>query len=249
MIDITERKLADDELHRAREELAHVTRALTMGELAASIAHEVNQPLAALVTNADAGLRWLNGQPNIAEARESLRRISRDANRASEVISRIRAFLGSAEPRKRELKLDETVREAAALVQSEAHARGVSLVVTPAPDLPPVVADPVQLQQVILNLALNAFEAMERVTGRAKVVELSADRYRHDELRVSVKDSGRGLDLQHAEKIFDAFFTTKPNGLGMGLAISRSIVEAHGGRLWATRNVGPGATFQFTLPV
>jgi PAS domain S-box-containing protein len=250
MIDITERKRADEELHHAREELARVTRALAMGELAASIAHEVNQPLAALVTNADAGLRWLNGgQPNIAEARESLRRISRDANRASEVIARIRAFLGSAEPRKRELELDETLREAAALVQSEAHAKGVSLVVTPAPGLPPVVADPVQLQQVILNLALNALEAMEMITGRAKAVELSTDRYRPDELRVSVKDNCRGLELQHAEKIFDAFFTTKANGLGMGLAISRSIVEAHGGRLWATRNVGPGATFQFTLPV
>jgi PAS domain S-box-containing protein len=248
-VDITERKRADDELHRAREELAHVTRVLAMGELAASIAHEVNQPLAALVTNADAGLRWLNGQPNIAEARESLRRISRDGNRASEVIARIRAFLGRAEPRKRELKLDEVMREAAALVQSEAHAKGASLVVTPAPGLPPVVADPVQFQQVILNLVLNALEAMERVTGRAKVVELSTDRYRHDELRVSVKDGGRGLDLQYAEKIFDAFFTTKPNGLGMGLAISRSIVEAHGGRLWATPNVGPGATFHFTLPV
>jgi C4-dicarboxylate-specific signal transduction histidine kinase len=221
-----------------------------LGELAASIAHEVNQPLAALAANAGAALRWLGAAPaNIGEACESLRHITRDVNRASEVIARIRTFLGRSTPQKAELRIDEVVREAAALMQGEAQAKGAALALAPAAELPPVVADRIQLQQVIVNLTLNALEAMEAAHAQSGVVEIGVARHRHDELLVSVKDTGPGLELQHAEKIFDAFFTTKPGGLGMGLAISRSIVEAHGGSLWATHNPGAGATFQFTLPI
>jgi PAS domain S-box-containing protein len=248
--DLTERKRSEGELREVREELARVARALVLGELAASIAHEINQPLAALATNADAALRWLNAaKPNIAEANESLRRISRDANRAAEVIAGIRAFLARSAPQKRELSLDEVMRAAEPLVGGEAQAKGVALVFATAPALPPVLADRIQVQQVIVNLALNALEAMIGITAHSKVLRIAVERYRRDELRVSVRDTGAGLQPEHAEKIFDAFFTTKPGGLGMGLAISRSIVEAHGGRLWATPNAGPGATFHFTLPI
>jgi PAS domain S-box-containing protein len=248
IMDVTERKQSEDALRKVSEELAHLTRVMTVGELTASIAHEVNQPLAAVVTNANAGERWLSAAPpNIEEAHQALRRISRDANRASDVIARIRAFLARAGEHKTMLKLDEVIAEVVGLLQGEARAKG--LTVSVAPDLPPVLADRIQLQQVMLNLVVNAMEAMVSVPEPARALELGAQRYRSDDLRVFVRDAGPGLSEEHPERVFDAFYTTKPQGLGMGLAISRSIIEAHGGRLWATPNEGPGATFHFTLPL
>jgi PAS domain S-box-containing protein len=244
------RKQAEDALAEARVELARVARVTTMGELAASIAHEVNQPLAAVITNASACLRWLAAAPsNIAEANAALQRIVRDANRASEVIARIRAFLKRGEPRKTQLQVDEIVREVVSLVQGEARTRDVTMRVESTAGLPPVLADQVEVQQVLLNLILNAIEAMSAIKERARVLEVATAKYGPDAIVVAVRDSGPGLEPQHMERIFDAFYTTKPQGMGMGLAISRSIIDAHGGRLWALPNQGPGATFQFTLPV
>jgi PAS domain S-box-containing protein len=244
------RKQAEDALVEARAELARVARVTTMGELAASIAHEVNQPLAAVITNASACLRWLAATPsNIAEANAVVQRIVRDANRASEVIARIRAFLKRAEPRKTHLQVNEIVREVVTLVRGEARTHGVTVRVESAADLPPVLADQVELQQVLLNLILNAIEAMSAVTEHARVLEVATAKYGADAIVVAVRDSGTGLDPQRRERIFDAFYTTKPEGMGMGLAISRTIIDAHGGRLWAMPNEGPGTTFQFTLPI
>jgi PAS domain S-box-containing protein len=253
--DITELKRAEEELHQKevslREmqiELAHVSRVTTMGELAASIAHEVNQPLAGIVTNANASLRWLAGQsPNLAEAREAIRRIIRDGNRAGDVVSRMRALLKKASTAKEQLDLNETIEEVVVLTQGEARRNRVALRMELAPDLPPIKGDRVQLQQVVMNLILNAFEAMSTVERRERDLVIRTQRGEGDEVRVAVQDSGIGLDPKNVERIFDAFHTTKPGGLGMGLSISRSIVESHGGRLWAVSNDGPGATFEFAL--
>jgi PAS domain S-box-containing protein len=248
--DVSEQKRTAVALATTRAELARMTRVTTMGELAASIAHEVNQPLAAVVANGNACRRWLAARPpNMREADTALRCILEDASRASDVISRIRGFLKRGESRKAPLEVNDVIREVISLVQGEARTRGVSLRVESAADLPPVAADRVQLQQVILNLVMNAIEAMARVTDRARVLEVRSERHRSDTVLVAVRDSGVGLDPEHRVRIFDAFYTTKPEGMGMGLAISRSIVEAHGGRLWAIPNDGPGTTFQFTLPV
>ena len=250
VMDVTERKRAEEALRKAQDELAHVARVTVMGEFAASIAHEVNQPLAAVVANGNASLRWLAAEPsNIPEARDGLQRIVRDANRASEVVSRIRAFLKRGESRQAQLDVQDVIREVVSPVQGEARTQGVSVRVASADHLPAVTADRVQLQQVFLNLMLNAIEAMTPITDRRRLLEVKADTYRPDAILVAVRDSGVGLDPQRRERIFDAFYTTKPQGMGMGLAISRSIVEAHGGRLWATPNDGYGETFQLTLPV
>ena len=244
------RKQAVDALVEARAELARVARVTTMGELAASIAHEVNQPLAAVITNASACLRWLAATPsNMAEANAAVQRIIRDANRAGEVIVGIRAFLKRGQPRKTQLQMGEIVREVVILAQGEARTHEVAMRVESAADLPPVLADQVEVQQVLLNLILNAIEAMSTVTERARVLEVATAKHGADEVVVAVRDSGPGLDLGRMERLFDPFYTTKPDGMGMGLAISRSIIDAHGGRLWAMPNDGPGATFRFTLPV
>ncbi|HYY28041.1 MAG TPA: PAS domain S-box protein, partial [Chthoniobacterales bacterium] len=253
--DITERKRAEEELHQkevslreAQAELAHVSRVTTMGELAASIAHEVNQPLAGIVTNANASLRWLAGDsPNLAEAREAIRRIVRDGNRAGEVVSRMRALFKKTRTTMESLDINEAIEEVVILTQSEARRNKVTLRMELAANLPPVLGDRVQLQQVIMNLILNAIEAMSTVGYRERDLVIRTRRGDGDEVRVAVRDSGIGLDPVRAERMFDAFHTTKPGGLGMGLSISRSIVESHGGRLWAISNEGPGATFQFTL--
>ena len=248
--DITERKRAEEALAEAQTNLERVTRATAMGELAASIAHEVNQPLAAVVANGHACARWLAAKPpNLPEANEAVQRIVRDANRASEIVSRIRTFLKRGAPHRTELDLGEVILEVIGMVQGEARARNVSLRVEAAADLPPLVADRVALQQVILNLVMNAIEAMSAVGERDRVVEVGADKHGADAVRVAVRDSGVGLDPKRRNRIFDAFYTTKPEGMGMGLAISRSIVETHGGRLWATANEIAGETFQFTLPL
>jgi signal transduction histidine kinase len=253
--DITERKRAEEELNQkeislreAQAELAHVSRVTTMGELAASIAHEVNQPLAGIVTNANASLRWLAGDsPNLAEAREAIRRIIRDGNRAGDVVTRMRTFFKKACTTKERLNINEAIEEVVILTQSEVRKNKVALQMELAANLPPVMGDRVQLQQVVVNLILNAIEAMSTVEYRERDLVIRTQRGDGDEVRVAVRDSGIGLDPLRAERIFDAFHTTKPGGLGMGLSISRSIVENHGGRLWAVSNDGPGATFQFTL--
>lgn len=249
--DITERKRAEDALAQAQIELARVTRVTAMGELVASIAHEVNQPLAAIVTNGHASLRWLAAEPsNIKEANAAVQHIIRDANRASGVISRIRGFIKRGEPHRTEVDVIEAIADVTGLLRDAARSVGVSLSGKSETGLPPVVVDRVQLQQVILNLLMNAIEATTTVaTERPRTVYVWADRCSPDEIRISVRDFGAGLDEQHMNQIFDAFYTTKPTGMGMGLTISRSIVESHGGRLWVTQNEGPGVTFRFTLPV
>ena len=246
--DVEDLKRTEEALSKSHAELAHVTRVMTMGELAASIAHEVNQPLSAIMNNGSACLRWLNGAaPDLDEAREAARRIIRDGNRAGEVITRIRALLRKTDTEKARLDINQTVREVVMLTRNGAARKGVTLRMDLAADLPPVLGDRVQLQQVILNLVMNGVEAMTSTPGRPRELLIRSRPYESDKALVAVQDSGVGLDGQDLEKLFDAFYTTKPQGMGMGLAISRSIVEDHGGRLWASPNDGPGATFQFTL--
>jgi len=245
---LTERKRADEALREAQAELAHVTRVTTLGELAAAIAHEINQPLAAVITNGSACLRWLAGTtPNLDEARQAVGRIIRDGNRAGDVIAKIRALLRKTSTEKEPVDMNETIREVVALAQGEVQRNGVTLRAELEGDVPPVRGDRVQLQQVVLNLIMNGIEAMASVADRRRELLICSRQHESDKVLVAVQDSGIGLDPQRMERIFDAFYTTKSEGMGMGLAISRSIVENHDGRLWAVPNDGPGATFQFTL--
>jgi len=239
---------AEQALRRAQAELAHVTRVTTLGELTASIAHEVNQPLAAVIVNAEACLRWLDREtPDLAAARHSVEWVINDGNRASEVVRRVRALAKNADMEKAPLDLNDVVREVIALVQRELSSHLVSLRTELAPALPTILGDRVQLQQVIINLVMNGIEAMQTVADRPReLVIRSKDEKEHT--LVSVTDCGIGISAENANRLFNAFFTTKSGGMGMGLAICRSIVEAHGGRLSASRNEGPGATFQFILP-
>jgi len=248
IMDITERKRADEALHKTQAELAHVTRVATLGELTASIAHEVNQPLAAIVTNGNACLRWLAGDsPNLDEARETARRIIRDGNRAGDVIGRIRTLLRKTGTEKELLDMNQAVREVVALAEDEVRRNEVALRTELTGDLPPILGDRVELEQVVLNLIMNAIEAMSAIGDRPRELVVRTQSGEVDQVCVTVQDSGIGLDPQSMGRIFDAFYTTKSQGMGMGLAISRSIVENHGGQLWAVPNDGPGATFQFTL--
>jgi PAS domain S-box-containing protein len=248
--DITERKRAEEALNKAQTELAHITRVMTMGELAASIAHEINQPLTAVVTNGNACMRWLTrSQPDLKEAREAVQRIIRDGKRASEVIAGIRALLKRTATNRLPLDINEVIQETVALAQNEARRRRVSLRTDFAANLPSVPGDRVQLQQVILNLMMNGIEAMSSVSDRSRQLLIKTQRDDSGQALISVTDSGIGLDPKQAERLFEAFFTTKTEGMGMGLSISRSIIEAHGGRLWATPNAGSGATFQFAVPM
>jgi len=251
VIDDTERKRAEKSLRKTEADLARVARATTLGELTASIAHEVNQPLAAVVTNANACLRWLRGEsPNLDKAREASERIIRDGNRASDVIIRIRTLLKGGESDHRQVDINEVIGEVATLVQGTVDLHRASLQIDLASNLPPVWGDRVQLQQVLLNLIANALDAMETISDRPRIVHICSDRDETETIRIAIKDSGIGLGSQQVETLFEAFHTTKPEGLGMGLAISRSIVERHGGHLWAEANKGePGAIFQFTLPI
>ena len=248
--DVTERVRAEEALLLTQAELARMARLTMMGELTASIAHEVNQPLAAVVTNANACLEWLAAlPPNLDEARKAVQRIARDGDRAGKVIARIRALLKKGEPIRAPLAVNPVVRETVQLVQSELKRERITLQMNLAPELPLVAADRVQLQQVVLNLIGNAMDSLSKVADRARLLQIATDRPHPGEVRILVRDAGIGVDHRQTERLFEPFYTTKPNGLGMGLAISRSIVEAHGGRLWATPNDGCGATFQFTLPV
>lgn len=245
---VKEQALASEKATREMEaELARVLRAMSVNELASSIAHEVNQPLAGVVTNADAGIRWLNAaSPDVDEAKRSLALIARDANLASAVIQRIREFLRKEEPETTPLNLNGIIDEAVTLLASDLERRGIELRTDLARDLPLVRGDRVQLQQVIVNLLMNGAEAMTATTER-KTLAISTRRSAEGVL-VSVSDSGAGISPQDMSRMFQAFFTTKPSGMGMGLSISRSIMEAHGGRIWAQANQGPGITVSFTLP-
>ena len=246
--DVTERKRAEEALRKAQTELAHVTRVMTLGELTTSIAHEINQPLSGIVTNASACRRWLAGAtPNLDEARDAVGRILRDGNRASDVITRIRALVRKTDEEKERLDMNHAIQEVAALAQGEVRRSRVALRMELAADVPPVLGDRVQLQQVILNLVMNGVEAMASVSDRPRELLIRSRQHESDKVLVAVQDSGIGIDQQNLEKVFNAFYTTKSQGMGMGLAISRSIVENHGGRLWAMPNDGPGTTFQFTL--
>lgn len=249
LFDITERKRAENALQHAQGELAHVTRVMTMGELTASIAHEVNQPLAAVITNGNASLRWLANQPpNFEEVRECLKRIIRDGNRASAVITRIRALVKKSTTAQAQLDLNEAIREVLALTQAEALRHQVLVWTELAEDLPAVRGDRVQLQQVILNLVLNGIEAMKAVTERPRELWIRSRSADAGQVLIAIQDTGSGLEAQNLEHLFEAFYTTKAEGMGMGLSISRTIIEAHGGRLWPTANGRYGATFHFTLP-
>jgi len=235
-------------LQEVQSELTHVTRVMTLGELTASIAHEVNQPLAAIVTNGNATLRWLGGAtPNLSEARQAVERIIKDSYRASAVISRIRTLVKKTPPRNDLVDLNEVIVEVFALAQNEARRNRVALKQQLKQDLPHVHGDRVQLQQVILNLIINGLEAIAKSKNGTRELSVMSDR-EEDKVRIAVSDSGEGLDSANLERVFDAFFTTKPDGMGMGLAISRTIIESHGGKLWASSNSPHGAVFQFTLP-
>jgi PAS domain S-box-containing protein len=248
--DITERKRAEKALNKAQAELAHITRVTTLGELTSSIAHEVNQPLAAIVTNGQACMRLLSRDtPGIEGALECIEATISDAMRASEVIKRIRALLKKTVPEKAPLNINDTIQEVIALAASELAKNRVAARTELEADLPPVIGDRVQLQQVMLNLILNANEAMSCADWQPRELFIRSQKMQPDQVIVAVRDSGTGFDPQAAERIFDAFFTTKTHdgGLGLGLSISRTIIESHGGKLWATSNEGKGATFQFTL--
>jgi len=248
--EIAQRKRSEEALQAAQAQMARMARVTTMGELTSSIAHEINQPLAAVVTNGDASLRWLgNDPPNLAKTRESITGMIKEANRASEVIKRIRALAKKTPPQKANLEVNEVIDEAIGLVGGQLARQGVVLRKELVPNLPPVIGDRVQVQQVILNLIANGIEAMEGVTGRPRELSIGAKSTDDGRVLISVSDCGTGIEPESADHLFEAFFTTKQEGMGLGLSISRTIVEGHQGRLWATPNTQGGATFQFTLPV
>jgi PAS domain S-box-containing protein len=257
VIDMTDRKRAEEKLRAseqrlldAQKELAHVNRVTTMGQLTASIAHEVNQPLAGVIANAEACLRWLDREtPDLDAARRSVEWIVDDGNRASEVIRRVRALADKTDLEKMPLDVNDVVRETIALVQRELISHRVSLRTEFAPALPTILGDRVQLQQVIINLVMNGIEAMQAVSDRPRELVIRSRQDETHQVFVSVTDCGVGISAENADRLFNAFFTTKASGMGMGLSICRSIVEAHGGRMSAANNVGPGASFQFTLPL
>jgi C4-dicarboxylate-specific signal transduction histidine kinase len=246
--DITAGRLSEEALGKARADLAHVARVTSLGALAASIAHEVNQPLAAVVTNANACLRFLNrATPDLDEARDAIRSIIRDGHRGSEVIERIRALVKKEQPSRTRVDINETVGNMVRLAPFGSH--GADLQMELMEQLPCVLADRVQVQQVLLNLMVNAIDAMKTISDRPRILRVGTKRHDGNTVLVSVQDSGIGIEPNAMEQLFDTFYTTKRDGMGMGLSISQSIIESHGGRLWANCNDGPGATFYFTLPV
>jgi PAS domain S-box-containing protein len=248
--DVTEHMLASEALREAQMELARVTRVTTLGELTASIAHEVSQPLAAVVNAGAACRRWLDGaEPNLDEARSAVNWIVNEGNRASEVIRRVRALAKNADVEKVPLDVNDLVREIIPLVQRQLTGHQVFLQMELAPTVLTVLGDRVQLQQVMINLVMNGIEAMQSVTDRPRGLEIRSGRDEKQQVLISVTDCGVGISVENADRLFNAFFTTKSTGMGMGLSICRSIIEAHGGRLFAANNVGPGATFQFVLPL
>jgi len=247
--DVTQRRLAEEALDKARSELAHVARVMSLGALTASIAHEVNQPLSGIITNASTCLRMLDADPpNVDGARETARRTIRDGNRASDVVTRLRALFSKKEFTLELLDLNEATREVISLSMSDLQRNRVILQSEFADGLPRVTGDRVQLQQVILNLLRNGSDAMVDVDDRPRQLLVRTERENGDRVRVTVRDTGLGVDRQSMDKLFDAFYTTKSGGMGIGLSVSRSIIERHHGRLWAEPNDGPGATFSFSIP-
>jgi len=247
--DATEHRLSEEALAKVSSELAHVTRVSSLGVLTASIAHEINQPLSGIVTNASTCLRMLAADPpNVDGARETARRTIRDGNRASDVITRLRALCSKKETTIESLDLNEAIREVIALSLSELQRNRVILRTELADDLPLITGDRVQLQQVVLNLLRNASDAMSAVDDRPRHMVITTEREEGDRVRLTVQDGGVGLDPQAMDRLFEAFYTTKNDGMGMGLSVSRSIIERHHGRLWAAPNDGPGATFSFSIP-
>ena len=247
--EINERQRAQEALQKAQAELAHVSRLMTLGELTASISHEVNQPIAAIVTNGQVCVRLLALEtPRPDDLRATVERIVRDANRASAVIQRIRALAKRTEPQMVALDINDVIREAILLVQRDVLSHGVSLRTELSSALPHVLGDRVQLQQVVINLLINGVEALASITDRPREIRIQSQLHETGEVLVTVLDSGIGIGSGTADQLFSAFFTTKPSGMGMGLSISRSIIRAHGGRLWASPNPDYGAAFQFTVP-
>jgi signal transduction histidine kinase len=247
--DVTARRLSEEALDKARSELVHVARVMSLGTLTASIAHELNQPLSGIITNASTCLRMLAADPpNVDGARETAQRTIRDGNRASEVITRLRALFGKKEARSESVDLNEATREVVALSSSELQRNRVILQTELADDLPLVTGDRVQLQQVILNLLRNASDAMSAVDDRPRQLLIRTERPEGDRVSLTVQDAGVGFEPQVVDRLFEAFYTTKNVGMGIGLSVSRSIIESHHGRLWATLNDGPGATFSFSIP-
>jgi len=248
VIDISERVRAQDMLQRVQAEFAHAARVSMLGELTASIAHEVNQPLAAIATNASAGLRWLDRpEPDLEEVRALAARIAADARRAADIIARVRDMAAHRAPERAPLSLNGVIEEACVFLRHELQARKVELTLNLARDLPPVIADRTQLQQVVVNLAVNAAQAMQNNDDRPRALTITST-HADGALRVIVEDTGPGIAPDHARRLFESFFTTKDNGMGMGLPISRSIVEAHGGAISAHNRDAGGAAFVVTLP-
>lgn len=247
--DMTGRRRAEEALIQVRADLAHASRLTTLGELTATIAHEVNQPLAAIVTNGEASLRWLNRpEPELGEVRSAIERVIRDGKRASDVVGRIRALLKKGAPQTAPVDLVELIEEAALLVQRELQTNHVSLALDLAGDLPPVLGDRIQLQQVVINLLVNGVNALDAVSDRPRRLAVQAAHGEDGQVAVTVRDNGVGIAEDDLGKLFGAFFTTRADGMGMGLAICRSTIEAHGGRIWAQPVDGPGAEMRFTLP-
>jgi signal transduction histidine kinase len=248
VLDLTSQKRSEEALGQARSELAHVARVASLGVLTASIAHEVNQPLSGIITNASTCLRMLDAAPpNVEGARKTVQRTMRDANRASEVILRLRALFGNRQTTTESVDLNEATREVIALSLRELQRNQVTVRLDLTPDLPRVQGDRVQLQQVILNLLLNASESMREVDDRPREVIIRTAPDEGEHVRLAVRDTGEGF--QHGvDKVFEIFYSTKSGGMGIGLSVSRSIIERHHGRLWATSNDGPGATFAFSMP-
>jgi len=247
--DIEDRKQAEEAYSKAQAELAHITRVMTMGELAASMAHEVNQPLSGVVINGNTCLRWLAANPpNLDEAREAASRIVRDGKRAGDVIARIRALATKSGTTRESVDINEVIQDVVGLTRDEVRRKNVRLKMELADELRPVMGDRVQLQQVLLNLMMNAVDAMSMVEDRARELVIKTQDDEEGQVQVTVRDTGIGLDEEGMQKIFTPFYSTKPAGMGMGLSISRSIIQNHGGRLWAEPNQGPGTTFHFTLP-
>jgi C4-dicarboxylate-specific signal transduction histidine kinase len=247
-LDIDGEVRAQEELRLAQERLARASQAVSLAELSASIAHEVNRPLAAVVNNASACVRWLAMQ-NLEEARQSALRVVADGHRAGDIISRIRALARKAPPHKDWLNLNATIRDVLALARSAVQRHGVVVETDLAEEVPWILGDRIQLQQVLLNLVMNAIEAMSSVGAGPRALWVSSAPVAATEVVITVRDSGPGFEPQSLDRLFDAFYTTKPEGMGLGLAISRRIIEAHGGWLWATAHTPHGAVVQFTLPL
>jgi PAS domain S-box-containing protein len=250
VLDLTERKHAEGALRDTQTNLAHVMRITTLGELTASIAHEVNQPLTAVITYGDACLRWLDGEvPRIDQARNAVEQMIGSARRASDVIARIRALSRKDALETAQLDINKAIDDVIALIREEINIHGVSLRLDLGASLPPVDGDRIQLQQVVMNLLMNSIQAMSRITGRPRELRIRTLEHGSDQILVAVEDSGPGIEPENIDRVFNAFFTTKPDGIGMGLSICRSTIERHGGRIWASRNPGAGITVEFILPV